>query len=107
MRPESEALMFTLCDVPALRVLLAGLMPSHPEPLAVDADHEPSEPQLVNVTVCAAGAPCPCVPVNESDPGLARIQGGGDGGGCTVNVIDTVCRAVPELVVRAKAIVSV
>jgi len=104
LRPEIETLTVTLCVAPAFRVLPAGLIVSQLEPLAVDADHEPAEPQFVNLAVCAAGSPCPCVPVNISVPGLAWIHGGG---GCTVNETDTLCCIVPELAVMEKVIVSV
>jgi hypothetical protein len=93
----------TLCEAPALNELLIGLMTSQPELLALDADHEPSAPQLFKVTVWATGLPCPCVAVKASDPGLALMHGGG---GCTVNVTETACRVVPELVVRMKVRVS-
>ena len=99
-----EALMVTLCDVPPLRVLLAGLMPSQLEPLAVDADHEPSAPQFVSVIVCGVGSPCPCVALNESFPGLTCRQGGD--GGCTASVTATVACFVPVLVVIVKVMVS-
>jgi hypothetical protein len=50
-RPEVETLTVTFCVAPALRALLNGLVPSQPEPLAVEADQEPRGPQLVSVIV--------------------------------------------------------
>jgi hypothetical protein len=99
-----EGLTVTLCVVPALRMLLVGLIVSQLEPFAVDADHEPSAPQLVSVTVCEAGSLCPCVALNVSDPELTWRQGGG--GGCTISVTATVACFVPVLVVIVKVIVS-
>lgn len=103
LRLAIEGLMATLCEVPALKALFIGLMLSQLEPLAVDADHEPSAPQLVNVTVCGAGSACPWVPVKASEPGLELMHGGG---GWTVSVTATVWRVPPELVIRAKSMLS-
>jgi hypothetical protein len=87
----------------APNVPLAGLIVSQLEPLAVEADHEPSAPQLVNATVWAGGSAWPWVPVKVSDPGLALMHGGG---GCTVSVIDTVWRVPPAPVSKAKSMLS-
>ena len=59
LRLAIEGLMVTLCDAPAFRVLLVGLILSQPEPLAVDTDHAPVEPQLVIVIACGAGSAWP------------------------------------------------
>lgn len=104
LRLAIEVLMVTLCDVPALNAPLVGLIVSQGELLAVDANHEPSVPQFVNVTVCGTGSPCPCVALNVSDPVLTWRQGGG--GGCTVSVTATAAWPVPVLVVIAKVMVS-
>src|SRR5690242_10859505 len=88
LRLAIEGLIVTLCDLPALRALLVGLMLSQLEPFAVDADHEPSAPQFVRVTVCGVGSLCPCVALNASDPESTWRQGGA--GDCTVSVTDTI-----------------
>lgn len=88
LRLAIEGLMATLCEVPALKALFIGLMLSQLEPLAVDADHEPSAPQFVSVTLCGAGSPWPCVALKVSDPELTWRQGGA--GGCTVSDTATV-----------------
>ncbi len=66
MRPAIDAFTATFCVAPAFRVLLAGLKFSQPEPgLTLSqfapssvwdvAVQEPEEPQLVSVTIWAAG----------------------------------------------------
>jgi hypothetical protein len=69
-RSITEVLTVTLCDVAALKLPLVGLTLSQLEPLAVEADHEPSVPQLLNVTVWGAGSLCPAVALKVSDAGL-------------------------------------
>ena len=104
LRLAIEGLTVTLCDVPALNALLVGLIVSQLEPLAVAADHEPSAPQFVSVTICGAGSACPCVALKDREAGLTWRQGGG--GGCTVSDIVTAAWFVPVLLVIVKVIVS-
>jgi len=60
-----------------------------------DADHVPASAQLLIVSICAAGAPCPWVAAKLSDCALALMHdagggcvGVGDAGGGCVGVGD-------------------